>query len=129
MSLTKDVHSLNKSLRRWCGLVAISEALELVLEVHGRSEKETAGRGIRENVTKLGKRLAKRFPKEGHVFLAARFELSSTKATNTIVISLSFGNLRFPRSLIFSNFFEVNFEVLRKSPNAHSSARVRSAHS
>jgi hypothetical protein len=45
MSLTKDVHSLNKSLRRWCGLVAISEALELVLEVHGRSEKETAGRG------------------------------------------------------------------------------------
>ena len=77
MSLTKDVHSLNKSLRRWCGLVAISEALELVLEVHGRSAKETAGRGIRENVTKLGKRLARHFFKEGHVFLAARFELSS----------------------------------------------------
>jgi len=91
-------------------------------------KKRRAG-GIRENVTKLGKRLARRFPKEGHVFLAARFELSSTKATNTIVISLSFGNLRFPRSSIVSNFFEVNFEVLRNSPNAHSSARVRSAHS
>jgi hypothetical protein len=39
-------------------------------------KKRRAG-GIRENVTKLGKRLARRYPNEGHVFLAARFELSS----------------------------------------------------
>ncbi len=45
MFLTKDVHPLNNSLRRWCGLVSISEDLELVLEVNERSEKETVGRG------------------------------------------------------------------------------------
>ena len=35
-------------------LVPISEDLELVLELHGRSEKGTAGKRIRESVTKLG---------------------------------------------------------------------------
>jgi hypothetical protein len=46
--------SSHQSLCRWCGLVPISEDLELVLELHGRSEKETAGKRIRESVTKLG---------------------------------------------------------------------------
>ena len=48
------VGSSHQSLCRWCGLVPISEDLELVLELHGRIEKGTVGKRIRESVTKLG---------------------------------------------------------------------------
>ena len=63
---------------------AFSGVTELILAFHKKieeeeeeeeeekeEEEETTGRGIRQNVTKLGKRLARRFPKEGHVFLAS----------------------------------------------------------
>ena len=58
---------------------AFSGVTELILAFHEKieeeeeeeEEEETKDRGIRQNVTKLGKRLARRFPKEGHVFLAS----------------------------------------------------------
>ena len=92
---------------------SISDVTELILKFHGKREEETRRRGIKQNVTKLGKRLARRYPNTSHVFLGSQICVSIqnvpkanawglfskyrhqvSKTTNTIVISICDSHLQ-----------------------------------